>query len=92
MRSVALLGMDLKMRRGRYDPADLITSLIILAVAIYAARYVYRAIKLSRLAPIGRALISYLFITAVDRIISAVKICRSKFDAQLMRVRHSAHN
>lgn len=55
-------------------PMDLIASLVIIAVAIYAAQYVYRAIKLSKLALIGKALIFYLFVIALDRIISAITI------------------
>ena len=55
-------------------PIDLIASMFVLVVAIYSARYVYRAIRFSKLALIGRALIFYLFVVAVDRIINTLAI------------------
>ena len=55
-------------------PIDLIASMFVLVVAIYAAHYVYRAIRFSKVAPIGRALIFYLFVVAIDRIINTLSI------------------
>jgi len=58
-------------------PTDLFVSLFVLAVAIYSAIYLYRVIRFSKLAPIGRALVFYLSIVAIDRMVSAIALILS---------------
>ena len=58
-------------------PTDLITSVFILVVAIYATFHVYKLIQFSKIAAIGRALIFYLSIIVIDRIICTITILLS---------------
>jgi len=55
-------------------PIDLIVSLLVLAVAIYALYRTYGVIKSLGIVLVERALIFYLFVIAADRMIIAVCI------------------
>jgi hypothetical protein len=58
-------------------PIDLIVSLFVLAVAIYAAYRTYRVMKSLGIVVVERALIFFLFVIAIDRMISAASIMAS---------------